>query len=56
MAGDFDMEALVLMILTYMALIIVILRIALALCQFTIKNEVDRARRMVRYIAGHFGS
>uniref|UniRef100_A0A0R3RJF1 Uncharacterized protein n=1 Tax=Elaeophora elaphi TaxID=1147741 RepID=A0A0R3RJF1_9BILA len=46
MARNFNMEASALMILTYITLIIIILRIALSLCQYTIKNKIDRAKRM----------
>ncbi|KAK6113747.1 hypothetical protein QQG55_52930 [Brugia pahangi] len=46
MAGNFDTEALVLIVLTYITLIIILLRLALALCQFTIKKEIDRAKQI----------
>uniref|UniRef100_A0A1I7VL62 Secreted protein n=1 Tax=Loa loa TaxID=7209 RepID=A0A1I7VL62_LOALO len=46
MEGNFDKEAIILIILTYTSLIIVILRIALALCRVTITNEIDRAKQM----------
>uniref|UniRef100_A0A8R1TP21 Uncharacterized protein n=1 Tax=Onchocerca volvulus TaxID=6282 RepID=A0A8R1TP21_ONCVO len=45
MAENFYVEALVLMILTYAILIIIILRIALMLCQFTFKSETDQMKR-----------
>ncbi|EJW84308.1 hypothetical protein WUBG_04781 [Wuchereria bancrofti] len=54
MAGNFDAEALVLIVLTYITLIIVLLRIALALCQFTIKKEIDRAKQIVNVTVTQF--
>ncbi|VDM94669.1 unnamed protein product [Onchocerca ochengi] len=48
MAENFYVEALVLMILTYAILIIIILRIALMLCQFTFKSETDQMKRAAK--------
>lgn len=56
MAENFNAEALVLMILTYITLITIILRIALALCQFAVKNEIGQIRKQVCYVVDDFGS
>ncbi|VDK67813.1 unnamed protein product [Litomosoides sigmodontis] len=46
LAENFNAEAIALMILTYITLITIILRIAFALCQFAVKNEIDQDRKM----------